>query len=136
MLPMVNDMEDPASDTLAARHFKNHWIPQDQCYNCHSNYGLHGDLEAIAEGYRHLARYTTWTYTEPVKFRGRFDNADCLKCHGGAPRFEAVRSHQIVASLLTSSAMSCLNCHGRAHPTRAQRTPGSADYGRLMEAVK
>src|SRR5262245_59805683 len=30
MRPMVNDMTDPASDTLAARHFKNRWIPKDQ----------------------------------------------------------------------------------------------------------
>jgi hypothetical protein len=135
MLPMVNDMKDLASDTLAARHFRNRWIPRDQCFNCHSNYGLHGDLDAMAEGFRHLARYTTNTYTEPIRFRGRFDNADCLKCHGGAPQFEAVQSHQTVRKLLNQSAMSCLNCHGTAHPTRAQRTPGSADYARLMEPV-
>jgi hypothetical protein len=28
--------------------------------------------------------------------------------------------------------MSCLNCHGMAHPTREQRTPGHRDYDRLM----
>ena len=26
MLPMVNDMRDPGSETLAARHYKNKWI--------------------------------------------------------------------------------------------------------------
>ena len=62
--------EEPASDTLAARHFKNHWIPEDQCYECHSDYGLSGDMEAKMEGFRHLARYTTRTYQEPIKFRG------------------------------------------------------------------
>ena len=61
---------------------------------------------------------------------------NCLKCHEGMPRFEAVQSHHAVKDLLGTSAMSCLNCHGRAHPTRAQRTPGSTDYGRLMEAVE
>jgi hypothetical protein len=68
MLPMVNDMQNAASNTLAARHFKNHWIPQNQCYECHSDYGLNGNLEAKMEGYRHLARYTTRTYQEPIKY--------------------------------------------------------------------
>jgi hypothetical protein len=133
MLPMVNDLRDPASDTLAARHFKNHYIPKDQCYECHADYGLSGNLAAKLEGYRHLARYTSRTYAEPVVYRGRYDNDNCLKCHREAPRFEAVASHHTVRELLESSAMSCTNCHGPAHPTRAARTPGSADYDRLMK---
>ena len=88
------------------------------------------------EGYRHLARYTTRTYQEPIKIRGHFNNENCLKCHQGMPLFEAVKSHQSVRVLLDNSAMSCLNCHGQAHPSRAQRTPGSADYTKLMEAVR
>ena len=132
MRPMVNDMRDPASDTLAARHYKYHYIPRDQCYNCHSDYGLSGDLQAKMEGFRHLARYTTHTYAEPIKHRGNFNNANCFKCHEGAPRFEAVSSHQTVRARLSDSSMSCLNCHGWAHPSREQRTPGSADYERLM----
>ena len=31
MRPMVNDMQDPGSETLAARHYKNKWIAQDPC---------------------------------------------------------------------------------------------------------
>jgi cytochrome c nitrite reductase small subunit len=133
MRPMVHDMRDPHSDNLAARHYRNHWIPQDQCFHCHSDYGLSGDLEAKLTGFRHLARYTTRTYHEPIVGRTAFNNQNCLKCHDGAPRFEAVASHQTVGELLGASAMSCLNCHGKAHPTREQRTPGSADYDRLME---
>ena len=30
----------------------------------------------------------------------------------------------------------CLNCRGPAHPPSLQRTPGSADYARLMEPVQ
>jgi nitrate/TMAO reductase-like tetraheme cytochrome c subunit len=134
MRPMVTDLRDPNSDTLAARHFKNHWIPQDQCYQCHSDYGLGGDLEAKMTGFRHLARYTTRTYEEPIVGRASFNNQNCLKCHEGMPRFEAVQSHHAAQDLLGTSGMSCLNCHGRAHPTRDQRTPGSADYERLMGA--
>jgi nitrate/TMAO reductase-like tetraheme cytochrome c subunit len=132
MRPMVNDMMDPQSDTLAARHYKNRWIPRDQCYGCHSDYGLSGDLAAKMEGFRHLARYTTRTYTEPIQYRGVFDNDNCLKCHLNMPRFEAVASHHTVKGSLGKNEMSCLNCHGLSHPTRAARTPGSADYDRLM----
>ena len=28
MLPMVNDMQDPGSETLAARHYKNNGLPR------------------------------------------------------------------------------------------------------------
>lgn len=132
MKPMVTDMKDPESQTLAARHFKNRWIAKDQCFQCHSDYGLAGDMRAKMEGYRHLARYTTATYEEPIKFRGVFHNDNCLKCHAGTPIFERVPSHNAVRARLTDSSLSCLNCHGRAHPTREQRTPGHADYARLI----
>jgi nitrate/TMAO reductase-like tetraheme cytochrome c subunit len=132
MRPMVNDMMDPQSDTLAARHFKNRWISKDQCFECHSDYGLSGNLAAKMEGFRHLARYTTRTYTEPIQYRGAFDNDNCLKCHSSMPKFEAVPWHHTVSESLDKNEMSCLNCHGLAHPTRASRTPGSPDYARLM----
>jgi cytochrome c nitrite reductase small subunit len=132
MVPMVTDMRDPESGTLAARHARNRWIPENQCFGCHSDYGLAGNLEAKMTGYRHLARYTTRTYQEPIVHRGHFNNENCLKCHREAPAFQRVKSHNTVMSLLTTSAMSCTNCHGRMHPTRAARTPGSADYSRLM----
>jgi nitrate/TMAO reductase-like tetraheme cytochrome c subunit len=132
MRPMVNDMMDPQSDTLAARHFKNRWIPKDQCFECHSDYGLSGNLAAKMEGFRHLARYTTRTYTEPIQYRGVFDNDNCLKCHSNMPKFEAVPWHHTVMESVEKNETSCLNCHGLAHPTRASRTPGSPDYARLM----
>ena len=136
MLPMVNDMRDPESGTLAARHYKNRWIAEDQCYHCHSDYGLGGNLEAKMTGFRHLARYTTRTYHEPIKARVRFDNKNCLKCHEGTPRFERVQSHATAHEKLVANQMICLNCHGQAHPTAVQRTPGSSDYARLMERMK
>lgn len=134
MRPMVTDMKDPESQTLAARHFRNRWIATDQCFQCHSDYGLAGDIAAKMEGYRHLARYTTMTYEEPIKYRGIFHNDNCLKCHAGTPIFERVPSHNAVRPRLTESSLSCLNCHGRAHPTREQRTPGHPDYPRLIGA--
>lgn len=133
MRPMVTDMREGTSGTLAARHFQNRWIPENQCFQCHSDYGFAGNLEAKMTGYRHLARYTTRTYQEPIVHRGHFNNQNCLKCHRDAPKFQRVQSHHTVWELLQASSMSCTNCHGAAHPTRDQRTPGSADYERLMK---
>lgn len=136
MLPMINDMQDASSQTLAARHFKNGWISNNQCYECHSDYGLAGGMAAKAEGFRHLARYTTRTFTEPIAFKGHFPNDNCLKCHLGKTPFEGVKSHRTVRALLEASEMSCLTCHGRPHPTRAARTPGSTEYADLMRPVR
>ena len=55
--------------------------------------GLGGNLEAKLTGFRHLARYTTRTYQEPIKARVKFDNNNCLHCHEQAPKWLAVESH-------------------------------------------
>lgn len=133
MQPMGTDLEDPESNTLAARHFRNKWITEEHCYACHTDYGLSGTVAAKMEGFRHLARYTTNTYREPIVYKGTFNNNNCLYCHKGTPKFEAVPSHGTVGKELAASDMSCTNCHGPAHPTRAQRTPGHEDYSRLMK---
>lgn len=133
MLPMVNDLQDPGSDNLAARHFKNGYIPTGQCYACHSDYGFDGDMAAKLEGFRHLARYTSRTYSEPLTARTHFNNHQCLKCHQGKTAFESVHVHRDVLARLESSDMSCLNCHGLAHPSHADRTPGSARYEALTK---
>lgn len=132
MWPMVNDMRDPESDSLAARHFKTKHITEDQCYQCHSGYGLNGAIAAKLEGYRHLIRYTTGLYEEPIKMRGVFDSKSCLGCHAGTSEFESVNSHQVAMARLATGNLSCTNCHGPAHPTRSERTPGNTLYNQLM----
>jgi hypothetical protein len=136
MLPMVNDMQDPESKTLAAAHYKNKWIAENQCYHCHSNYGLGGDLEAKLTGFRHLARYTTSTYQEPITARVTVENGSCLHCHEGTPKYVAVEMHTEAHKDLVANTARCVDCHSEVHPTREQRTPGSSDYRRLMEAMK
>ena len=136
MLPMVNDMQDPKSETLAALHYKNRYIAENQCYHCHSDYGLGGDLEAKMTGFRHLARYTTRTYQEPIQARVTVSNNSCLHCHEGTPKWMAVEMHVESQKDLATNEVKCLTCHGEAHPTAEQRTPGSSDYPRLMERMK
>ncbi|MCH2110948.1 MAG: hypothetical protein MK135_16645 [Polyangiaceae bacterium] len=136
MKPMVTDMYDPQSDSLAAKHYRNHWINDRQCYTCHSGYGLNGDFAAKMEGYRHMVRYTTGVYQEPIASRTVFDQSSCLNCHANTNGFKKINSHHIAGVLLANNELSCLNCHGVAHPTRLERTPGSDDYLRLMGGLQ
>lgn len=133
MHPMGNDMSDPDSNTLAARHFRNKWIPEQHCYACHVDYGLAGTITAKMDGFRHLARYTTGTAREPIQYKGKYNNHNCLHCHAETPKYQAIPSHRTVQEALASSDMSCTNCHGPAHPSRERRTPGHPDYARLVE---
>ncbi len=117
MRPMVDDMRDPKSQTLAARHYKFHWIQKDNCYQCHTDYGLHGNVQAKMDGARHLLKYVTRTYDEPIAYRKRaYNNSNCLQCHEGVAAWEAVFSHQVLRDRLKRSETSCTSCHGVPHP--------------------
>ena len=135
MKPFTNDLQNSESMTLAARHYKNNWIPKDQCYGCHKDYGLNGNLKAKTDGYRHLMRYITGTYEEPITYKGEFNNANCMSCHEATGKFQAVDMHTPILDQFSDNSVSCLNCHGRAHPTRLQRTPGSEVYDDLISEL-
>ena len=47
-------------------------------------------------------------------------------------KFQQVPSHHTVGERLASNQMTCLNCHGLAHPSPAARTPGSPEYAGLL----
>jgi nitrate/TMAO reductase-like tetraheme cytochrome c subunit len=132
MAPMGNDMIDQQSTTLAARHFQNGWIRKDACYACHKDYGFQGAMKAKMDGYRHLMRFVTDTYNEPIRYRGEFNSQNCLSCHEGTFTFNAVEEHQpVMEIMLTTRSIGCVNCHGRAHPEPSRRTPGHPDYEML-----
>ncbi|MBD0401137.1 MULTISPECIES: NapC/NirT family cytochrome c [unclassified Flammeovirga] len=136
MSPMANDMMfDSHSQTLAARHYQNGWIAEHECYSCHADYGFQGTMKAKLDGYRHLMRYVTKTYTEPIRYRGEFNSMNCYGCHQGSRTFEAVDEHAPVVENLMGDdpSISCLNCHGRAHPEPSKRTPGSKEYKWLSD---
>ena len=69
MKAFVDDMRDPKSDSLAALHFKNRYIPDDQCYSCHTSYGLFGTVEAKKEGLNDVYKYYTRTFHLPITLR-------------------------------------------------------------------
>lgn len=121
MDPFVNDLFDEESSTLAARHYKNRWISEYQCYTCHTTYGAHGTFEGKRDGFRHWLLYVTNTWEDPISFAGSYPNQNCTACHGGTRKFNEVPSHIALSERMRAGEVSCTSCHGPAHPTPAER---------------
>jgi cytochrome c nitrite reductase small subunit len=123
MTAYVEDLRDPDSEALAAVHFKNRYILENQCYTCHSDYGLLGTLSAKMDGVRHMAHYVGRTYILPLKIAHPFPNVRCLECHGESQKFLKSEGHPADARpQLMSGEMPCLTCHAPAHtPKEASR---------------
>jgi nitrate/TMAO reductase-like tetraheme cytochrome c subunit len=114
----VADLRNPGSDSLAAVHFKNRYIQTNQCYTCHSDYGMFGTASAKLEGLGHVYHNLAGDYPQPIKIRRPYSNLRCLSCHGGAQNFLAKHEKDQIPSLL-SGKDSCLDCHGPAHNVEA-----------------
>ena len=111
----IKDMQDPDSQTLAALHYRHRWSPDDQCYACHTSYGLFGDIQAKRKGAEDFLKYYTGTYSFPVRMHTPYVNAGCLKCHERTPKFVASESHSEVLVEIRQGDLRCIDCHGPAH---------------------
>jgi cytochrome c nitrite reductase small subunit len=118
----VADLRNPKSDSLAAVHYKNRYIQEDQCYTCHSDYGMFGTMSAKLEGLGHVYYNVTGTYPKPIKIRHPYSNVRCLSCHGGAQNFLAKHEKDELANLM-SGKDSCIDCHGPAHKAEEPAPP-------------
>jgi cytochrome c nitrite reductase small subunit len=118
MKAYVDDMKSPGSEGLAALHFKNRYIHSNQCYECHTSYGLFGTVEAKMSGTIDVYRYYTRTYRLPIKMRQKYPNGDCLKCHADSARWLAREIHTSpkVQPGLLSGKISCMVCHAAKNP--------------------
>lgn len=114
MKPYVDDMKDPKSQSMAALHYKNRYIADDQCYVCHTSYGMFGTLQAKKEGIIDVFKYYTHTFSLPVKMRHPYSNNDCLKCHGASAKFLA--SHKKDREAMFADEVSCGQCHDDDNP--------------------
>ena len=114
MRAFVKDMKNPQSESLAALHYKNRYIADNQCYVCHTGYGLFGTVQAKQEGLHDVYRYYTRTFKLPVTLRHPYPNNDCLKCHAESAKWLSV--HGDFKEDLFSSKTSCLDCHGQSNP--------------------
>ena len=128
MDPFISDLRNPSSTTLAARHYRNKWIPHDQCYECHTTYGLHGMFDAKLDGMRHWWKYVTDDWKRPISYLGEYPNSNCLECHGGTPAYENAGAHLVAFKALKRDVvLNCMLCHGPPHPTSKQRKNEPAD---------
>lgn len=115
MSVFVKDMKDPNSTTLAALHYRHRWIPEAQCYACHTSYGMFGDVQAKMRGVEDFFKYYTGTYTLPTRLHDPYPNADCLKCHERAPKFVGSEAHAESLAEIRRDELRCVDCHQPAH---------------------
>jgi hypothetical protein len=116
MKPYVDDMKNPKSQSLAALHYNNRYIPDNQCYVCHTSYGMFGTLQAKKEGIIDVVKYYTHTFSVPVKMRHPYSNNDCLKCHAGSAKFLASHKKEKDRQAMLSDEISCGQCHDDDNP--------------------
>jgi len=114
MKSYVDDLKDPNSHSLAAVHYQNKYIPTNQCYQCHTSYGMFGTVEAKLSGMIDVYKYYTRTFHIPIKMRSPYPNDDCLKCHAESAKWKPI--HDEFKASLFSGETKCLDCHGNDHP--------------------
>jgi nitrate/TMAO reductase-like tetraheme cytochrome c subunit len=120
MDPWVNDMKDPKSTTLVSKHFQNRWIPDNQCYTCHTGYGLSGSIQGKISGLSHIT-HEYFTGVPPViKIHRPFSVDTCLHCHGESAKYLKIDQHvdaEMKPKILTGE-LSCFECHAAPHPRK------------------
>jgi nitrate/TMAO reductase-like tetraheme cytochrome c subunit len=119
MQPYAEDMRNPTSKTMAARHYQDRFAEFTECYSCHVNPGMYGMLQAKLTGLQEAYLYATGHYRLPLKMDAPFSNRFCLRCHAGTRKFMAEDSHleadgKIDHDLLTGTTR-CEECHGPGH---------------------
>jgi cytochrome c nitrite reductase small subunit len=114
----VKDLKDPDSERFSALHYQYRWISDNQCYHCHTDYGLFGGIGAKQAGLRHVWSYYVVGYELPIKIRGTYNNRICLFCHGPVLAYQELEEHVEHLRDLELNKMSCLgsDCHDSPHP--------------------
>jgi len=120
MDPWINDMKDPKSTTLVSRHYQNRWIPDDQCYTCHTGYGLAGNVRAKIGGLSHVTHEYLTGVPAVIKIHHPFSVDTCLHCHGESAKYLKIDQHvdaEMRPKILTGE-LSCFECHAAPHPRK------------------
>lgn len=120
----VEDLKDPDSENIAALHYQYRWIADNQCFNCHTDYGLFGPVKAKMAGIRHVWKYYVAGYETPIELIGTYDNQICLHCHGPVQAYQDVEEHQDYMKDIETNKQSCFgaDCHVSPHPEDAWKS--------------
>ncbi len=127
MDPYVSDAMEPTSQSLAARHGRNPFFGDRNCYVCHADYGMLGYPMTKLNGLRHVYMYyiAGWRHysieraLDEIHLAKPYDNTNCRQCHTGTlADWASVPEHVSLKAELDSNAVSCASsgCHGYAHP--------------------
>ena len=121
MQAYVDDMRNPESESLAAVHYRNRYVPANQCYTCHTSFGLFGTFQSKIAGVIDVHKYYTGNFRPQIAMREPYRNDDCLKCHAGAARWSV--NHADSKEAILAGKAACLGCHGSAHPAHTLQPP-------------
>jgi len=114
MKSYVDDMMNPKSNSLAAVHYTNRYIAENQCYECHTSYGMLGTLQSKKQGVIDVYKYYTHTFQLPLQLRQPYRDSDCLKCHAGATKW--IAAHEETQQRILAGKLTCMQCHAETHP--------------------
>lgn len=132
MSPLVASLTQD-NGSLASIHWRKGAVSHvDACFECHSGYGIWGDMGAHLSGVGHMIRTVTGRYEFPLKASG-FDINSCLGCHAEAEPFRAVEAHRDpdLQKQLLSGQLGCVGtCHPDAHPADALMGVGAQQAAR------
>lgn len=121
MSPLVAAL-DGDSESLSSVHWQRGAVSHTTaCYQCHSGYGIWGDVGAKEAGVMHMLRTVTNSYEFPIQAK-HFDMSSCLGCHAQAVGFREVEEHldpEIQQELLSGETSCAGECHEVAHPETA-----------------
>lgn len=123
----VADADDPLSQSMAARHGRNPYFGDHNCYTCHADYGMLGYPLTKLNGMRHVYEYYLggWRNKTPeqtladIHLQKPYDNDNCRQCHTGTlADWALIPEHAALEEELKSNQVSCSSggCHGYAHP--------------------
>jgi nitrate/TMAO reductase-like tetraheme cytochrome c subunit len=114
----VTDMHSRDSEGLAAIHYRYRYIASNQCFECHTSYGLFGSLKAKVNGVRQVLHYYSGSFEAPITMWKPYSNEECLKCHAESARWQAVEAHADTDQLraILTDDTSCMECHESGHP--------------------
>jgi nitrate/TMAO reductase-like tetraheme cytochrome c subunit len=140
----VADADDLGSQSLAARHGRNPFFGDRNCYVCHADYGMLGYPLTKLTGMKHVYMYyiAGWRSFTPEEARARihiakpYDNKNCRQCHSGTlADWSSVSEHVALEAELADNSVSCSSagCHGYAHPF--SKADGRAARGLPHSAV-
>lgn len=124
MTPWVQDLENPTSKSLASAHFRNRFIPHDQCYTCHVDYNFFGPIDAKIKAVRDVAVYYFGNAKpQDIKLSKPFPNENCLHCHVHSTLFAQNAAHRAEMSQILGDQLKCATCHRPIHRLRFEDPP-------------